>query len=170
MRPRLAGPSPRAPRSHGTRARARPLRPPTYRAQADPKALRDPARLGQPAARHARAYRGPSVQKHFFGRHDTLPLPPDFSPGRPEPAFARARSQQAATVWDPPSHAPPVAGGGGARSSHLCRARGRGEAGRAERRPNPVSTSPDPPTARAVSKPKGKWRPSYRRSLIPAPN
>ena len=146
MRPRPAGPSPRAPRSPGTRARVRPLGPPTYSAQADPKGLRAAARPGQRAARRARAREGPSVQEHFFGRHDTRLPPPDSSPGRPGLALARSRSQLAVAVRDWPSLAPtrswrrrgalqpPVRGG-------------RGEAGSAARWPRPVSTSPDPPTA-----------------------
>lgn len=169
MRPRPAGPSPRAPRSPGTRARVRPLGPPTYRTQADPKGLRAAARPGQRAARRARARGGPSVQEHFFGRHDTRLPPPDSSPGRPGLALARSRSQLAAAVRDWPSLAP----------TRSWRRRGalqppvrdgRGEAGSAARWPRPVSTSPDP---RLLGRPRGRteiWRPPDSRSLIPAPN
>lgn len=135
MRPRPAGPSPRAPRSPGARARVRPLGPPTYRAQADPKGLRAAARPGQRATRRARARGGPSVQEHFFGRHDTLLPLPDSSPGRPALALAPTRSWRGRGALQPP-----VRGG-------------RGEAGRAAQWPRPVSTSPNPPTAEPAAGP-----------------
>lgn len=156
MRPRPARPSPRAPHSPGARARVRPLGPPTYRAQANPKGLWAAAGPSQPAARRARASGGPSIQEHFFGRHDTRLLPPDSSPDRPGLALARSPSQLAAAVRGWPSLAPTRSWRGrGALQPPVPG--GRGEAGRAERRPRPVSTSPDPPTAcrgglRAVQK------------------
>lgn len=169
MRPRPAGPSPRAPRSPGARARVRPLGFPTYRAQADPKCLRAAAWPGQPAARRARTRGGPSVQEHFFGRHDTWLLLLDYSPGRPGLELTHSHLQLAAAVLGRPSLAPTRSWRGrGALQPPVPG--GRGEARRAERWPRPVSTSRDPPTAWASSGRTEIWRPPDSLSLIPAPN
>lgn len=154
MRPRPSGRSPRAPRSPGARAHVRPLGPPTYSAQADPKGLRAAARPDQPAARRARARGGPSVQEHFFGRHDTRLLSPDSSPSRPrlDRTHSHSHSQLAAAFWDQPSLDPTLSWRGrGALQPPVPG--GRGEAGTVELRPRPVSTSIDAPIARAASGP-----------------
>lgn len=154
MRPRPAGPSPRAPRNPGARARVRPLGPPTYSAQADPKGLRAAARPDQPAARCARARGGPSVQEHFFGRHDTRLLWPNSSPSRPglDLTHARSHSQLAAAFCDEPSLDPTLSWRGRGVLQPPVPG-GRGEAGTEERRPRPVSTSLDAPIARTASGP-----------------
>lgn len=169
MRPRPAGPSPRAPRSPGARARVRSLGSPTYRAQANPKCLRAAAWPGQPAARRARACGGPSVQEHFFGRHDTWLLLLDYSPGRPRLELTHSHSQLAAAVRVGPPSLPPAAGGGGARSSHLSRA---GGVRPAELSGGPALLAPLA-THRQPGRPPGRteiWRPPDSLSLIPAPN
>lgn len=65
MRPRPLGHPLATPPSPG------PLGSLTYRAQTDPKRLRAAAWPSQAAPWRARARGGPSVQEHFFGRHDT---------------------------------------------------------------------------------------------------
>lgn len=139
----------------GALARVRPLGGPrTYRAQADPEGLRDAARPGQSASRRSGARRGPSVQEHFFGRQDTGLLLPDPWAGCP-----RTRSRCPPTrSWRWPSRTGPLsfplaAGRGGARCSHLSPAGGVKPEEPSVCPPRLVSTSPDPPTARAAPGP-----------------
>lgn len=170
MRPRPARPSPRAPLSPGASARVRPLGPLTYRAQADPEGLRATALPGQPADWRARARGGPSVQEHFFGRHDIRLLPPDSSPrpSRTSPhslpvAAGGGRLGQALLCSQL------AAGGGGAHSSHLSPAGGVRPAepshGPALSAPLQIHGLPELPQGRTEI-----WRPPDSRSLIPAPN
>lgn len=153
MRPRPAGPSPRAPRSPGARARAS--------APSGPR---------------------PTVLKRIPKACGPLPGLASALPGAPGPAgapryrsiflaatilFCRCRTPRPAVRdW---LSLPPAAGGGGARYSHLS---GAGGVRPAEPRSGPALSAPLP-TRRLPSRQRGRteiWRPPDSRSLIPAPN
>lgn len=125
MRPRPAGPSPRAPRSPGARARASaPSGPRPTVLRRIPKACGPPPGRasplpGAPGPAGAPRYRSIFLAATILAccRRTPRPAVPDW------PSLTLPRSWRRPSGAGPPS-LPPAAGGGGARSSHLSRAGG----------------------------------------------